>query len=180
MSVYEGIMRGKYVTLRSVQIDDADYTLEIRQNTEKTKFLHKVENDIKKQKEWIQTQREKSGDYFFIVSDYKNNNVGTIGLYDIKDQKGYLGRVLMFGSPIITFEASILICDYGFNQLGLNEIFGYVDQNNTASLGYSKALGIKFGELKYDPELNGNYYLGSVFKHEFSKYKKELEQMIYR
>ena len=174
------ILTGKYVTARSATLDDAEYTLKIRQDQERNKFLHSVENNLDQQKAWLSKQIDREGDLFFIISDLHEHKVGTIGLYDIKDQKGHLGRVLMFGSPILTFEASILICDYGFNQLGLNEIFGDVDQNNTASLSYSKALGIKFGELKYDPELNRNYYLGSVFKHEFPKYKKELEQMIYR
>ena len=38
--------------------------------------------DIESQKYWIRKQREKYGDYFFIIENKSHNSVGTISCYD--------------------------------------------------------------------------------------------------
>ena len=44
--IIENPIIGNLVTLRSVRIDDAEYTFKIRQDKEKTRYLHAVEGTI--------------------------------------------------------------------------------------------------------------------------------------
>ena len=89
--IYNGIISGKYINLRSVLIEDADFTLKIRQNKKKTKFLHNVDDDIEKQRQWIKTQQQRLGDYFFIAENKTGEPIGTIGIYEIHDKKANFG-----------------------------------------------------------------------------------------
>ena len=55
--VYEETIHGKYVTLKSVTIDDAEFTLALRQNPALTKFLPKLDQTkrldcFSKKKRW--------------------------------------------------------------------------------------------------------------------------------
>lgn len=82
---YDGLIEGRYVDLRSVEEGDAEFTLEIRQDPEFTRFLPRIENTLEQQKNWIQHQRNKEGDYFFVVQNKAGERIGTIGLFDVTD-----------------------------------------------------------------------------------------------
>lgn len=65
---------GKWITLRCAEESDAEFTLAIRNDLKLTKFIPKVNGDIESQKYWIRKQREKYGDYFFIIENKSHNS----------------------------------------------------------------------------------------------------------
>lgn len=65
--IYEKMMQGQFVYLKSATSDDAEFTLALRQNPALTKYLPKLDITLEQQKNWINIQREKAGDYFFVV-----------------------------------------------------------------------------------------------------------------
>ena len=75
----EETIKGKYVTLKSANIEDAEFSLELRQNPALTKYLPKLDVTIEQQKNWILDQRNKNDDYFFVVINNKNERI--IGIY---------------------------------------------------------------------------------------------------
>ena len=57
--VYEEKIVGRYVAIRSITEEDAEFSIEIRQDKEKAKyFFHTVDTSIEKQLKWIKQQRE--------------------------------------------------------------------------------------------------------------------------
>ena len=56
-------LNGKYVTLREVRLEDAEFILNLRCDEKKAKYLHKTPNDIKKQIEYIKN-------YFFLKNEW--------------------------------------------------------------------------------------------------------------
>lgn len=178
--VYNKIIEGEYVRLRSITIEDAEFSLEIRQDPIRNRFLHHVDNDLEKQKRWIEDQRSREGDYFFIVETKKGKMIGTVGIYDIKGDTGTLGRLLFIGNPYATFEGTMLAAEFGYEVLGLDKLTGDVDENNQASLNISEAIGFKFQESVYDEDMNRYVKYGIGYRSEFGKYKNQIKKMIYR
>ena len=179
--VYNQIINGRYVTLRSVNEEDARFTMEIRQDKEKTRYLHKVEYSVEKQIEWIKQQREAEGDYFFLAQSVKDGKeLGTIGVYDIKGTVGHLGRLLMVGNPFQSFEATLLAMQFAYNTLELEELYGDVHVDNKASLNISEAVGIHFKDPVFDKELDRWVKYGTSYKTEFPRYESEIKNLIYR
>lgn len=178
--VREGLIEGRYVRLRSISEEDAEFTVAIRQDEKKTKFLHKVENDLEKQLSWIRRQRQAQGDYFFIAERLDGKRVGTVGIYEIEGKVGHLGRLLMIGNPYQTFEAVLLSMKFAYDELKLEELFGDVSVGNSASLNLSEAVGIHFNEPVYAKERNAYVQYGSAYREEFPRYAEKIEKLIYR
>jgi len=178
--VYDKVIRGQYVQIRSIGLEDAEFSMEIRQDEKRTKYLHAVDADIEKQTKWINWQRENPGDYFFIAETLDGEKVGTVGIYDIEGKVGHLGRLLMVGNPFQTFEALLLSIRFAYNELGLDELYGDVIVENTASLNISEAVGIHFDEPIYVEELGQWVKYGSAYKNEFPEYESKIEKLIYR
>lgn len=178
--VREGLIEGRYITLRSMAEEDAEFSVAIRQDEEKTKFLHKVDNDLEKQLNWIRCQRQAQGDYFFVAEQPDGKKVGTVGIYEIEGKVGHLGRLLMIGNPYQTFEAVLLAMKFAYDELELEELFGDVSVGNSASLSLSEAVGIHFVEPVYMEERNAYVQYGSAYREEFPQYAEKIEKLIYR
>jgi len=58
------IIYGKNINLRTVEIDDAEFVFNMRQNPNRAKYLTKITGTVESQREWIKNykQREKEGD----------------------------------------------------------------------------------------------------------------------
>ncbi|MBQ8945910.1 MAG: GNAT family N-acetyltransferase [Lachnospiraceae bacterium] len=178
--IYDQIIKGRYVSLRSMDESDARFSLDIRQDKEKTKYLHPVDNDIDKQTAWIKRQMETPGDYFFVAETADGDKVGTIGVYGIEGNLGHLGRLLMVGNPFQSFEATMLAMKFAYEILGLDELYGDVHVDNTASIHISGAMGFHFKEPVYEEELDRWVKYCTSYRSEFPEYEAKISQMIYR
>ena len=58
---------GKYVNLREITLDDAQFVLDLRCNGNKSKFLHKTENNLEKQIDYIKSYFKKDLEWYFII-----------------------------------------------------------------------------------------------------------------
>ena len=75
---------GETVELRACDARDAEFTLSLRNDPRMAGFIPPLDISIDEQKKWIRMQREKAGDYFFIIWDKKlGKRIGTISVYDI-------------------------------------------------------------------------------------------------
>lgn len=178
--IFNGIIEGKYVKLRSIDSSDAEFSLSIRQDKKKTRFLHTVDNNLNNQIKWIENQRKANNDYFFIVETIDNKPIGTIGIYDIEDKVGHYGRILSIGDPFQTFEANMLAVKWAYEFLGLDELYGDVEVENKASHRLCTTLGFKFDEAFYDKELDRNVQIGRGYKSTFCEAEFKLKKMIYK
>lgn len=178
--VYEGLIKGRYVTLRSADASDVEYTLQIRQNKELNRFMHPVDNDPGKQLNWILGQRDREGDYFFVAQTLDGERVGTVSIYDIQGSSGHLGRLIMTGNPFCTFEATIMAMRFAYDELGLEELHGDVHVDNKASKNLSEAVGFHMKEPEFEPGLDRWVMYCTAYKSEFSTYEENIKGLIYR
>lgn len=139
--VFEGEIVGRYVTLRSATVDDAEFTLAIRQNKRMTRYMPYLDITLEQQIAWIKKQRETEGDYFFVAWNRNNERFGTIGVYDIKDECAEVGRLAMLGTPFESIESQFLNLKFAYEILGLKKIYGHILTTNKSSLRLSNYLG---------------------------------------
>lgn len=176
--VHDKIIEGKYVKLKSVTLDDAQFTLSIRQDPEFSKYLPFLDINIDQQREWIKKQREKLDDYFFVVFDKHDNRIGTLSIYDISGQKAEAGRLAIKGNAFESYEAQYLSFLFGFYDLNLDEIISYIYAENSRAIRFTK----QFGGVVHEPEMkNGRLEcLVTNTKTDFIKCEKKLKAMLYR
>lgn len=128
--VYNSIIGGKYIWLKSVDVSDASFTSKLRSNIELCKFIHKVDASIEGQKEFILNQRQTQGDYYFLIQSHDKNPLGTIALYHICGTTAEIGRWVSLGNAFENLESIILVHDFAFNTLNLESVYTCTDVNN--------------------------------------------------
>lgn len=142
--IYNETIEGKYTKLRSVVESDAEIIIKLRTDDTKNKFIHATKNDVALQKQWIRTQREKGGDYYFAVIDSKSNDVvGVVSLYNIDEKNGEaeLGRWISYGNPLVNLESIALVHEFGYEKLHLINIYTCTMQDNVKVNSFWKKFG---------------------------------------
>ena len=144
--VYEGVITGKTVRLRSVEERDAEITYKMRSDPEKSRFFHAAKGTVADQLAYIRRQREEEGDYLFMIEDLQGNPIGMKGLYHHAPEKREIesGRFVGFGSQVQNMEALILSCDFAFDNLHVDTIHMAALEHNAVMLGIQKKLGVVF------------------------------------
>lgn len=177
--ILEKTLRGKYVYLRLADISDVVFTLKIRQDKTLNQFIHPVNNDLQKQIIWIENQRKKPNDYFFVAFDNNNLPCGTISIYNIIDDVAEIGRQVSCGNPIQTFEIANLCFDFAFFELKLSKLIAEVNINNTKIIKFAKLYNAIFKEtFKNDMGLDAQHI--EYTNENWKKTKVKIEKMIYR
>lgn len=171
---------GRYVDLRSCNEDDAEFTRAIRKDPEFVKYLPLIDNTIEEQKIWIRHQREKPGDYFFVVWDKNNNRIGTISIYDVNGKRAESGRLAIKGSnPFQAIEAQILSFRFAFDVLGLECIDGYIYAENDRAIRFNRQFAGKHFPAVIDE--NGRKIVKiENWCDDFKKADKRISSIIYR
>lgn len=139
---------GKYCSLRLVNIEDAEFILELRTNEKKSKYLNKTKNDIFKQKQWLEKYKIKEingTEYYFIIEDNKGTPVGTYRLYDILDNQATPGSWIIKDNTdlTITIESVLLMYDFIFNTLYKPKIYFDVRKANKRVIRFHESYGSK-------------------------------------
>lgn len=177
MAVYHDIV-GVYVTLKAATEDDAEFTLRIRQEPQFVRFLPRVNNTLEQQKAWIRNQREKDGDFFFVVYNKANERIGTIGAYGIGSDHPETGRLAIKGDAFENSEAMYLLQDFVFNTLDIKQTFGFMYADNKRVINFNK----KFGALVGEPVLDEQQRLirpSTNNKKRFNDHVPMIKRMLY-
>jgi len=164
--VYNGVLKGRFVNLRSVTEDDAAFILEIRSNPAISKYLPQIRITVEQQQAWITKQRVDSDSYYFIITDKEHNKIGTISVYNIFDGHAEVGRYCSIGDFVQNSEAVILHNDFIFNILFLNYIDGWVYKDNTHVLSLNKGFGYEVDGEALDKD-GIPYFYGKITKQNY-------------
>jgi len=127
------------------------------------------------QMDWFRELEEKeTGIWWLICLKDTEEFCGAGGLNDLNKvhKKAEIGFWLLpeyWGKGYVT-EALSVIMDYGFNQLGLHRIEGFVDSNNEKCQSAVKKLNMNYEGTMRDSEVKGNSYISidiySIFQEE--------------
>lgn len=141
--VWNGIIQGRFIDLRSIEESDAEFSYNIR-NLPHAKGLVGVQvESVEAQREYIRQQREKEGDYYFVAMDKEGNPIGLYGVYDIQGDECETGRVVAIGNAVQNMEIAILAEDFAKNILGLKYSNGVVYKHNTRQVLLQRKQGIE-------------------------------------
>lgn len=178
--VYDKVIEGKYVNLRSVNIEDAEFTLSLRQDPELTKYLPKLDITIEQQINWIKKQREKEGDYYFVILNKENLPLGVIGLYDIQGSQGEAGRIaIKNGNSFQSLEAQLLSLDFAYDELNLKKTVNFVYSENVHAIRLSQLFGsVEVG--RYADESGMERVDGVLTVENYRIARQKLAKMLYR
>lgn len=150
--VYSNVIKGNYVTMRAVDTEDADFIIRIRTSPHAVLYLHHTSDNLEEQRKWITNQRAKENDYYFTVLNSRGEKIGLVALYNINEKKAELGRWVSNGNALENLEMVYLLHDWGFNELGLQEIYSCTMKINKKVVSFWK----KFGAI-FDKEILTDY-----------------------
>ena len=151
----KNIIKGKAVSLKSVDLDDAEFIVKIRNDNSKNMYLHAVPNDIKLQEKWIENQKNRLGDYYFVIYDNNLKKCGLASIYDINetDHMAEFGRWISWGNSVQNIESVILAFDFAFNNFNINTIYMRTMYDNKAVRSFWKRFGAESLGKVYEMDL---------------------------
>ena len=174
---------GERVYLSPINSEDCLKYVEWLNDFETAKYIAQYSKilTIEKKEEWISKKKDKEYTFAIILKDC-DKLIGNISLVNIKDidktaelgifigDKDYLSKG--YGS-----EAIMLLLDYGFNYLNLNNIMLKVLAFNERAIKAYQKCGFKiFGTWKESIYFNGEYvdevYM-NILKKNFNKKQKK-------
>lgn len=138
-------MEGKYVNLREVELDDAEFILKLRCDEKKSRFLHKTENNLEKQIEYLKHYKTLDNEWYFIIENKSHEPLGTSRIYDVKGKQYTGGSWLMKeGSlPEETIEGALLAREMAFEKIGFEKDYFDVRKGNKKVIRFHQLTGAK-------------------------------------
>lgn len=163
---------------RLVREEDAEFILSLRTNPALSKYLHAVDNDLVKQKQWIRAykEREDRGEDYYFIFYYESKPIGLIRIYDIDSTKKTATAGSWCCAPDLPIQIPVMvlvICrEIMFETLGVEKDLFDVRIGNKKVLRVHEMMG---AEITSRDELN--YYL-SLSKGAFEEKKQEIVEML--
>ncbi len=167
-------LQGKYVNLREVRLEDAAFILELRTDAKKSRFLHKTENSLQKQIDYLKRYFTLDNEWYFIIENKQHDPLGTIRIYNVNYPcfTGGSWITKKGTSPQESFEADLLLRSYAYEILGFRESIFDVRKKNVKVVRYHKICGsIIIDETEED-------YIFKSTKEIYFKNKQRLLEML--
>lgn len=171
-------IKGKNINLRTVEIEDARFILDMRMNKSKTQYLSKVENSLSKQEDWLRNykKKEKLGqEYYFVIEGEGSESLGLLRVYDLQPESFCWGSWLIKdGAPKSTaIESALLIYEFGFGWLGYYQCHFDVRKENSRVIAFH----LRFGAIITQEDLNNYFFVYRkesylLMRKKYSRYLK--------
>lgn len=75
------VVKGNSLVFREVSEQDAEFILGLRLDSEKSKFLSQVSDDLELQRSWLKKYADDDSQVYYVI-EYDGKRIGTIRLYD--------------------------------------------------------------------------------------------------
>jgi len=141
--VYEGVIKGRFVELKSITLDDVQFSFDIRSAPENRETVGVVAKSLEDQRKFIEWQIKEPNDYYFVVYNRKGEKIGLIGIYDIHGDTAEIGREVSYGNCVEVIESEILVEDFAMDVLNLKKLCAVIYANNIKHLNNQKHSGAK-------------------------------------
>lgn len=158
-------------SIRLVDIEDAAFILDLRNNPKLNRFLNPTSSNIEDQINWIKAYKKKESEkkeFYFIILE---NGIkrGLYRLYNINNFSFTIGswifdKCINQQLPILT---DLIVSDYGFNSLKLPVMLIDIRKENRKVINYHSLKD----PLCYNEDEENYYYLINAVEWENSKKK---------
>lgn len=136
--VYPEVIHGKFVDLRSITLDDAEFSYNIRADKKNAATVGQLAESIEAQRKYIEWQMQEPNDYYFVVLNKQGERIGLYGVYDIHDGMAEVGREVNIGEPAERMETPLLVGDFCRDVLNLNCVCSVIYSNNSHHISDAK------------------------------------------
>ena len=161
--------------------DDTDFIIGLRTN-QNLNALSGKSLSPKEHLSWLKKYYQKDNDFYWVVREIKSNErIGTAALFDIdnRSRKAESGRTIILDDyRFLAFDVFFTRMKFAFDNLNLNKVYAKVRLSEQKIINYDKKLGYKVdGILRedwWDGEKFIDFYLISMLKSEFNKYRLDL------
>ena len=136
--VYPEVIHGMFVDLRSITLDDAEFSYNIRADKRNRETVGQLAPSLEAQKDYIRWQMREPNDYYFVVLNKKGDRIGLVGIYDIHGNIGEFGREVNVGEPAEIMEVGVVMSDFCMNVLHLERICFVIYANNVRNINNAK------------------------------------------
>ncbi|WP_086290736.1 GNAT family N-acetyltransferase [Campylobacter devanensis] len=169
-------LQGRYVNLREVRVEDAEFILSLRTDKNKSRYLNKTCNDLTKQIQYIEHYRTLDNEYYFIIENKEFVPLGTLRISNIKNKDFTAGSWIMIDNATSeeSIEGEYLLKRYAFEVLNLEKNYFDVRKGNKRVLNFHKMYGASV--INEDDE---NYYF-ELTKENFLINSQKFLKMIYQ
>lgn len=162
------VIVGKNINLRTVEVADAEFILELRMLENKNMHLSKVDNDLLKQQAWLKEYKHKEQqglEYYFVVESKQQEKLGLVRVYDLQNDSFCWGSWLIKnGAPKTTaIESALQVYEFGFGTLGFEMAHFDVRKDNKRVVEFH----LRFGS-EITSEDDSNFY----FNYQVMKYQQ--------
>ncbi|MCR5620444.1 MAG: GNAT family N-acetyltransferase [Treponema sp.] len=141
--VYDGVIRGHFVSLRSITLDDAEFSFELRRDPRFVSIMGQAAATLEDQKRFIEWQMNQPGDYYFVVLNRAGGRIGLIGAYNTDGDSCETGREINVGGPHESMEAELLLCDFCIDVMRMKTKVGVIYKHNKKQIALQKRLGLE-------------------------------------
>jgi len=140
------LIQGKKINLRSADIKDAEFILEMRMQVHKTQFLSQVDNSLQKQQAWLKAYKDKEKvglEYYFVIESKQAEQLGLVRIYDLRSESFCWGSWLIKDSAPLTtaIESALLVYEFGFGELKYKKAHFDVRKGNGRVIAFHKRFG---------------------------------------
>ncbi len=168
------IIKGDKISLTPITYDDCEDFVRWRNSDFiQSKFIYRQEITLEQQRNWIKNKVETGEVVQFIIWDNQDNKkIGCVYLQHIDKEKRECEFGILIGEEEYVgagrgCEANLLICEYGFKELGMEKIYLRVlAENERARKSYAKAGYVE--DTRHEEVLIDNKPVEVVF---MTKYK---------
>jgi RimJ/RimL family protein N-acetyltransferase len=136
---------GEAFAIRPVALEDARFIWELRKDPERSRYLHPVKGGVSALVDWMKAYFDRPDDYYFMVERLRDGRAeGTVGLYGV-DHMGHCaewGRWVLRRDSLAAIESALLIYRFGFDRMGLEEIYCRTVAANRHVVRLHQSLGL--------------------------------------
>lgn len=171
------VFKGKSISFRSVQLEDAEFILSLRLDDRLNRYLSPVDSNLQQQVDWLREykKRELNGtEYYFIIEDNRGEELGTLRLYDFRDNSFSWGSwIIKQGAPSnVAIESALLVYEFAFKILNFTQTHFEVIKENSKVKAFHERLGAEL--INSDEQKNYYVFSRQSYENISGKYRKYL------
>ena len=182
MAVYDKVLVGRTIKMRSMEETDAEITYKMRNDPEKSKFLNAPPKSAEEQRNYIAKQRRTPGDYYFMIEDLNGKPIGMKALTNYRPKEKIIesGRFMGFGNQVQHLEALMMGFDFAFEVLKVDKVEMTVIENNENMHSLQVRMGAKETGRVYMPNFGCDSIRLELTKEDYLSAREKAEKLIAR
>lgn len=143
-------LEGFGVRLRPVRVEDAPFIVWLRGLEHAKGRIGDTMPDIAGQLAWLRAYFDRAGDYYFIIETEQGIPIGTQGVYGLRGASAEVGRWVIRPGVQAAVPSYVLILDFAFQRLGLEELRATTIASNQGMISLNRRIG--FEGFRVEPQ----------------------------